>query len=194
MSAKAAPVSLTVHHVEITRRHVIIHYENGTTNRKDREKDNPLPSFTQALAALAPLVLAICHLPASYSKNMRVRSLEINDKGLVTIKADKSFDDASSPLTIKTPLRFMHLPDEEGTYSPPLKPDQLALIETLIEEAKGYIKGDRAQGQLTLEDGEEDDDEKTGGDEPLLQESTTSTEPKPEEIAAVPKKPRGKKK
>lgn len=194
MPAKTpAPVSLTVHHVEITRRHVIIHYENGTTNRKDREKDNPLPSFTQALAALAPLVIQICHLPATYSKNMRVRSMEINDKGLVTIKADKSFDDASSPLTIKTPLRFMHLPDEEGTYSPPLKGDQLALIETLIEEAKGYIKGDRAQGQLTLEDGEEDSAE-TGGEEQLLQESTTSTEPKPEDIAAVPKKGKSKKK
>jgi hypothetical protein len=185
--SKTKQTSLTITHVELTRRHVIIHYLNNTAGIELTEVDAPLPSFKSALNAIADLVIKICHLPAGYVKDLRVRSLTFNDKNQVTIKADKSFDDASAPLTIKTPNRFLATPEEEGEYSPPLKPDQVALLDTLREEAKAYIKGERAQGTLALEDGDEEDKETGGEEEPLL-ESLEPIDPPEEEIAAVPKK------
>ncbi len=194
MPDKSKPDSLTIHKVRLTRRHVIIKYTNNSTVITLTENENPLPSFKSAVEALGPLVLAICHLPDTYDNGLRVSGLTLTAKGLVTLQAVKSFDDASGPLNIATPLRFLDLPEEEGSYSEPLKPEQVALIDTVLEEAKQYVLGKRAQGTLPLKEEEDPlDPEVTGEDEPLL-ESLQNDEPDPEEIAAVPaKKPRKKK-
>ncbi len=184
------PDSLTIHKVRITRRHVIIKYSNNSAEIEMTENECPLPSFKTAVENLVPLVLQICHLPETYNEGMRASGLTLTAKGLVTIQASKSFDDASSPLNIATPLRFLDLPEEEGTYSPALTVEQVALVDSVIEEAKQYILGNRAQGTLPLEEDEDPlDPDVTGEDEPLLP-SEQDKEPAAEDIAAVPKKAR----
>lgn len=190
MSENTKPASLTIHKVRLTRRHVKINYTNNSAEIELTEKDNPLPSFKEAIEALGALVLSICHLPLTYAEGMRVSGLTLTAKGLVTIQAVKSFEDASGPLNIATPLRFLDLPDEEGTYSPALTDAQVALVDSVLEEAKQYVLGNRAQGTLPLEEAKDPlDPDLTGEDEPLL-ESTQDDEPAAEEIAAMPKKTR----
>jgi hypothetical protein len=119
-------------------------------------------------------VTEILHLPKSYlgseSKEeagktlnpLTVSGITITDKQevrLVTIVAKKDLPDAHSPFNIATPLRFLEHPEEEGSYSPALTDKQGALIEELIEEAKRYVKGERAQGSLPLEDDSDETDE-----------------------------------
>ncbi len=181
-------VSLVINKVRLTRRNVIIEYHNGSESLSITSPENPLPEFKAAIADLVPLILAICHLPEDYGTNLVASGLTVTDKGLVTLQAKKSFDDASGPLNIATPLRLLDTPEEEGTYSPALDDDQVALIDEVIEQAKRYVLGERAQGVLFTEDVEDDDP--TGGEEPLLEESTQDNEPAAEEIAAVPKKTR----
>lgn len=184
-------VSLVINKVRLTRRNVIIEYHNGSESLSITSPENPLPEFKSAIVALVPLILAICHLPDDYGTNLTASGLTLTEKGLVTLQGKKSFDDASGPLNIATPLRFLDTPEEEGTYSPALDPKQVALIDEVIEQAKRYILGERAQGVLFNEEDENDDP--TGGDEPDLLESEQNNEPAPETIAAVPKKARKKK-
>lgn len=164
------PVQLTINKVRLTRRAVIVEYANNGETLSIRSPENPLPEFKAAIEALIPLIIQICHFPETYAANMRASGLTITEKGLVTLQAAKSFDDASGPLNITTPLRMRELPEEEGTYSVPLDPAQKNLIDSVVEEAKRYVMGERAQGTLPLpEDG--DDDEETGGEEKPLEES-----------------------
>jgi hypothetical protein len=140
--------------VRLKRRAVVISYENEGEEHSVISRDIPLPSFIKAVEALAPLVLDICHLPTDYIHGLKPTGLTLVDKQetqLVLVTAQKELTDCNSPFNIATPVRFLSLPKEEGSYSPPLKDAQVALVEKVISEAKKYVKGDRAQGQLPLE-------------------------------------------
>lgn len=184
------PTSLLINKVRLSRRFVIIDYHNGSASLSVSDPDNPLPEFKAAVAALLPLILAICHLPEDYGINLVPSGLTITEKGMVTIQGKKSFDDASGPLNIATPLRLLETPEEEGTYSPPLTDKQNALIDEVIEQAKRYILGERAQGTLFVE--EEENDLPDGLDEPLEESKELPFEPKGEPVIPV-KKSRKKK-
>jgi hypothetical protein len=149
--------------VRIKRRAVVIDYENEGETHSVTSRDNPLPSFVKAVDGLGSLVLDILHLPTEYQHGMKPTGLTVVGKQgtqLVSIVAQKELTDCNSPFNISTPLRFLSVPEEEGSYSPPLSDKQVALVESVIKEAKKYVKGDRAQGQLPLDDmknGDEDD-------------------------------------
>ena len=181
------PKSLVIHKVRLTRRNVIIKYHNGAAALTCEDPENPLPEFKSAIAALGALVLEICHLPDDYSEGLLATGVTVTDDGQFTIQAKKSFGDAASPLNIATPLRVREA--EEGGKLPGLTDEQDNLIEEVLEQAKRYILGERAQGVLFSEEDEPEDDT-TGGDEPQLEESKENKEPPADEIAAVPKKTR----
>lgn len=149
--------SLRIIKVRRTRKSIKIHYRNGDEEHEITSRDMPLPSFVAALDSLQPVVLAICGLPAEYAENLVVSGFTLTDKGMVTFQAKKSLPEASGPFNIATPLRFMDHPEEEGTYTPALDAQSVELIEEAEEQAKAYIKGDRAQGQLPLPDGEDEE-------------------------------------
>lgn len=164
MSSEKSP-SLTILKVRRTRKHVLISYRNGDEDHLLKSRDNPLPAFDQAITALAPLVCELVHLPEKYVENMRAVGVTVSDASgndMVTVIAQKSLDDANGPFTIATPLRLMDTPTEEGSYSPPLSAKQAALINEVVEQAKEYIRGNRAQGQIQLND---DDDGSEDGEE-----------------------------
>lgn len=168
---KEKPKAITIHVVKRTRRFIFIAYDKGDEVLTVRSNENPLPAFIQALEALGPLVGIICHLPKEYTAvNLRVQAVTLDTQGgarTVSITAQKSLDDAGKALKLVTPPRLLEHPTEEGSYTPPLEKDALGLVEELIEQAKEYVKGNRAQGTIPLDDeddGEEDGDE--GGDLP----------------------------
>jgi hypothetical protein len=156
------PKEIEIVSVKRTRRSIVIHWRQGDGDFKLDERDNPLPSFGLAIDALTPLVATICHFPKSYSDDgLRVSGFDLGSKGGATsivIRAKKDLDDSSKEFGFVTPERLLEQPSEEGSYSPPLGVEAAALIAECIAEAKAYVKGDRAQGQIELPKDDEDDD------------------------------------
>lgn len=170
---KATP--LTILKVRRTRKHVAIEYRNGDEDHKLKSRDKPLPAFDNAIAALAPLVCELLHLPKTYVENMRAVGVTITDGSgneQVMLIASKSLDDAQGPFNIATPLRLMDLPEAEGSYTPPLGANQVALIDEVVEQAKQYILGNRAQGQIEFEKEDADDESEDDPNQGELVEMT----------------------
>jgi hypothetical protein len=165
------PKEIEIVSVKRTRRSIVIHWRQGDGDFKLDERDNPLPSFGLAIDALTPLVATICHFPKSYSDDgLRVSGFDLGSKGGATsivIRAKKDLNDSSKEFGFVTPERLLEQPSEEGAYSPPLGVEAAALVAECIAEAKAYVKGDRAQGQIELPEGddgkgEDDEDNNTG--------------------------------
>jgi len=107
----------------------------------------------------------ICHLGANYVKSgLRVVKLDVGEKGgapTVALHCRKDIDDAAKEFAFKTPERLLAHPTQEGKYTPPLPKDDVALVEEMIEQAKQYVFGNRAQGEIQF-DGDEDEDDGDG--------------------------------
>lgn len=126
-------------------------YLNGEEEHAAAYKDNPLPSFGPSLDALAPLVCELCELPRDYIAGLTVSGLTLCESGKVeciTIVAKKEIAGNSRPFNIATPLIPIDQPEEgEGSH---LTIAQAILVETALEEARKYIRGERSQGQMKL--------------------------------------------
>jgi hypothetical protein len=157
------PKAIEIVSVKLSRKTVDIAYTQGDSSYTISERDNPLPSFSKAMEALAPIVTSVCHLAKGYhEEGMKVASFKLGTKGgapTITIRAKKDLDDSSKQFVFDTPERLLDQPTEEGSYSPPLKQEFRDLIAEAIAEAKGYVKGERAQGQIEFDDGKDDEAE-----------------------------------
>ena len=124
---------------------------NGEEEHSASYKDNPLPSFGPSLDALAPLVCELCELPKDYKDGLTVSGLTLCESSkveCVTIVAKKEIAGNSRPFNIATPLIPIDQPEEgEGSH---LTIAQAILVETAVEEARKYIRGERSQGQMKL--------------------------------------------
>jgi hypothetical protein len=160
------------------RRNVVIHYTKGDASFELDERDNPLPAFYAAFDALPPVVGTICHLSVKYTgSGLRVIKLDVGEKGgvaTVALHCRKDIDDAAKEFAFKTPERLLAHPTQEGKYTPPLPQSDVALVEEMIEQAKQYVMGNRAQGEIQFEADEEDDD---GDDDGKTEEFPGLTEP-----------------
>ncbi len=172
---KPAATALVIVKVRRTRRHVVIHYTNGEEDHQLKSRDNPLPELDRAIAALAPIVLNVLHLPESYGvDNFKCTGLTVSDAGgnaQVTLVAQKQLPECNGPLNLATPLRLLDEPIAEGAVGKPLNDEQAEAVQEVIEQAKAYVRGDRAQGQIPLED---DDG---GEDDPADNEHTAENNP-----------------
>jgi hypothetical protein len=152
--------------VQITRTAVHLEYENEGDTYKYESSDKPLPSFYNAVKALAPLVIETLDLPKSYVGRepqegdktpglpLRVVGVTFVTKGesrQVLITATKVLALTPSPFNITVPLRYMDQPTKEGATSEPYGKKHVNLLEDVIEQAKAYLRGERAQGTLPLE-------------------------------------------
>lgn len=160
---------MDITNIKLSRTNVHIEHTNEGDTYKYDSPDKPLPSFYKAMDALVPLVLDTLQLPKSYAGKkpkaedkepgypLTVSGFTIHMKGesrLVCIQASKVID-TPSPFNITVPNRYMDAPTKEGSSSIPYSDKHVALIEDVIEEAKKYLKGERAQGTLPLETEEE---------------------------------------
>ncbi len=164
---------MNIRSIRLKRRAVVITWENQGEDHALTSRDMPLPSFVKAVENLRSLILDILHLPTDYQHGLKPTGLTLAEKQetqLVSLVATKELNDCNSPFNIATPLRFLSVPQEEGSYSPPLTEKQCALVDEVIREAKDYVKGKRAQGQLPLEAEDDTTDEDTlDGDENTAQ-------------------------
>lgn len=172
-----------------TRKTICIHYRQGDGKFDLDERDNPLPAFVQAFDALVALVPTILHLPAQWTENLRVIGIKMGEQGgaaTVQLVCRKSVSDASKEFPFVTPYRLLAHPEEPGSYTPPLTDADAALVWDAVEQAKAYVRGDRAQGQIEFES--EDDEAEGEPDSPELSENRLI------EVPAEPvKKRRGRK-
>lgn len=157
--------------IKLTRTKVFIAYSTKELGDATLEHaDKPLPSFYKAMEALSPLVIETLGLPKSYVGKkpaegdkepglpLTPTGITIHLKGesrMVCITATKVLADTPSPFNITVPNRYMDAPTKEGSSSVPYSDKHVNLLEDVIEEAKKYLRGERAQGQLPLETAEQ---------------------------------------
>lgn len=174
MIPNTQPLTIEIVEVKRTRKRIEIAWTQGKSRFDLAETDNPLPSFLTALDALAPLVATICHLPPEYAREgLRVTGVAIGEHSgarTVSLTARKDLDDASKEFVFRTPARMLAIPASEGSYTPPLSNADVALVDEAIEQAKQYVRGERAQGEIVFETDEDDDYEPDHDDLPLLPE------------------------
>jgi hypothetical protein len=170
--------------IKLSRTNVHIEYTNEGDTYKYDSKDKPLKSFYDSMEALLPLILITLGLPKTYAGKkpkaedkeaglpLTPTGLTIATKGdsrLVCITATKVLALTPSPFNITVPLRYLDAPTEEGSCSEPYSAKEVELVEDVIGEAKKYLKGERAQGQLPLETEEQERSEpEDGSQEELL--------------------------
>ena len=152
--------------VKLSRANVHLEYENQGDTYKYDSKDKPLPSFYASVEALSPLIISTLGLPKTYAGKkpsegdtepglpLTPTGITIAVKGesrLVCITATKVLLMAPKPFDITVPFRYMDDPTEEGSCSEPYSTKEALLIEEVIDQAKNYLNGFRAQGQLPFE-------------------------------------------
>jgi hypothetical protein len=169
--------------VKVSRTNVHIGYHTKELGDATLDHDEkPLPSLYKAMEALIPLVLETLMLPKSYAGKkpaegdteagypIRITGVIISMKGnsrLAMITAVKVID-TPAPFNMTVPARYMDPPTKEGATSVPYSDKHVALIEDVIEEAKRYLKGERAQGNLPLETEEQQRSEPEDGNQEQL--------------------------
>ncbi len=162
------PKAIEIVSVKRTRKTIEIHWRQGDSKFDLNERDNPLPAFAHAMDDLASLVPTICHLPAKYAESgLRVVSFKMGEQGgaeTVTLICRKDIDDAAKEFAFTTPARLLAHPATPGKYTPKLDDEDGERVHAAIEQAKLYVRGERAQGQIVFEDN--DGDEDGGEDDP----------------------------
>jgi hypothetical protein len=164
----AKPKSIDILEAHRTRKSICITWQQGDGSFELAEPDNPLPAFTKAFDALTALVTTIIHVPKEWAANLRVTGLKMSKQGgadQVSFVFRKGLDDASKEFVAVTPPRLLAHPTEPGSYTPPLTNAEAALVWEAVEQAKAYVKGDRAQGVISFDDDENEGGEGEGDDQ-----------------------------
>ena len=140
---------------------ITIEWEQYQAKTEDRDKfsltskDEPLPSFPEAMAALAKDVEVICELPIGERGNITPTGIShsyTDNDSFIVVTAQRKLLSSRSPMNINTPAKSMEGDDEFAADS-----FLIDDIDTLEQEAFDYIDGQRAQQKLDFEE--------DGGDE-----------------------------
>lgn len=171
MSNPAQP--LTIQKIKRSNRKLFIAYTKGGEELTVDSPDNPLPEFLTAMAHLVEILGDVLHVPTTWTgENCRIVGMNLGEQGgaeTVSILAQKSLPDAGKAFKIVTPPRLLSHPVEPGSYTSPLTEAQAQWVHELIEQAKQYVLGNRAQGVLPGLNPDEDDDTDFSDEAPDLQ-------------------------
>ena len=143
-----------------------IAYTKLVKGRGDQEEehkitshDMPLPELTEALESLSGVVVRLLELGGTTWDNELVckgiESITETKGGIrtVTLIATRRFSHFVAPIEIKTPAFPIDILEGDSSKKVPnLNDEELDLILAFIHEAQRYIDGNRAQGEMTLED------------------------------------------
>lgn len=163
MAKKQTTEEVTVRSVRYNGRTIKCDWDHGGDPCSRVFHDNPLPSFLKALAALGEHVCTLCELPAKDVDKIEVTGITVralgedNQQALITAK--KRIRKGKRVFNISTPLLAMWEPKakEDKATTDHMDESTAKAIAKMESEAKKYICGDRAQGKLALDDGEDDD-------------------------------------
>lgn len=114
--------------------------------------DAPKPSLEAALNRLVDSACEICELPSSWNADMSVISVSFSYSDTVrsaAVTARKRLEDYRAHIEIKTPM----LPDVTEDGSPEFPHPHL--LDAVHEEALAYIRGERAQADMFVEEREQ---------------------------------------
>jgi hypothetical protein len=140
--------------VKRTQKAIFIAFKKEDEEHDVTAHDNPLPSFYPSFDALAPLVCALCELPSKYTDGMTVTGVTLTKSGKADaclLIAKKTIEGNTRPFNIVTPLVLMDPP--EAGEAAHLTTKESGLVNAVIEEAKKYVRGERAQGQIVFDTG-----------------------------------------
>jgi len=154
MATKKQDETVTIRAVRNNRKSILIEWLQGADEYSVTFHDNPLPSFLKAIDGLTPHVLTLCEFPAGDAKKIVSTGITVRQKGgeneEALIVAKKRVRKGKRVLNIATPLLPMY-PDAEEKTADHMSEDEAAAIEKVIKEAKRYLAGERAQGQIVFE-------------------------------------------
>lgn len=151
------PKHIDVIEVRRTRRFITVKYKQGDDTHTLKTNENPLPEFHQAMDALAPLACKVVEAPEGWNTNLKVTGLKhgtFRDVRSASIMLQRGVVLSGKVLNVSTPPALLSTPATEGVITEPLKPVDAELVANVIEEAKRYVKGERAQGTLDMEEPE----------------------------------------
>lgn len=120
--------------------------------------ENALPSFFKSVEALTAHAVALCELRSEDAAKVVPTGVTVKESGgdnlkaLITFKRKLKLGKRLHNVT--TPFLLMY-EDEENKAADHMEPDQAKAIEKVLAEAKRYVLGDRAQGEISFADGDE---------------------------------------
>ena len=148
---------------------VFLQYQQGPAFKDEYSmkcRERPRPEFAEALKALAPEVLYLCELANAYLNRIKVRSVSLNYGGEgetmgATITSQMDLYNSNCPLNLNTPNKPVEPYNTECEYDEDtlakmcLRSECVDKLEVLIDEANKYVDGQRAQGNLFDDAGQE---------------------------------------
>lgn len=161
---KEKPKEIVITAVRNLRKSLRIEWLEGSDEVGRNFHDNPLPSFYKALAALTPHVCSLCELPAGDAKKIEATGITVRARGennLALVVARKKIRKGKRVFNISTPLLAMY-EDAEAKGADHMESDEAKAIEKVIAEAKKYLRGERAQGQIAFEEEKTEEEKKPG--------------------------------
>ena len=176
--AKKTTEEIVVTAVRNNRKSIRIEWTQGADEYGVNFHENPLPSFTKALAALVPHVCTLCEFSAKDAEKIEATGVTLRPQGentLALIVAKKKIKKAGRVFNITTPLLAMW-PDAESKDTDCMTEAEAKAIEKVASEAKKYVLGDRAQGMINFEP-EADAPKKKGGNDKTVEFPALVEEP-----------------
>ncbi len=152
MSAKPKKEeTVTIKSVRNTRAAIVIEWTEGSDDCSRTFHDNPLKSFLNALDGLTEHVITLGEFPAGYAKGIEATGITLREKGdnvLAMITAKKKLKRNGRVFNIATPILAMYEGGEDEKGADHMTEVEAAAVEKMIKEAKKYLAGERAQGQI----------------------------------------------
>lgn len=162
MAKKTEEIVITA--VRNNRKSIHVEWLQGADEYGVNFHDNPLPSFLKALEKLPAHVCTLCEFPAKDADKIEATGITATEKGdntLALIVAKKKIKKAGRVFNIATPLLPMYA-DPENKTADCMSEDEAGAIEKVIAEAKKYVLGERAQGQIKFDEPEKPEKKKEG--------------------------------
>ena len=114
-------------------------------------EDDPHPDFTAAFEALAGDVSALCEVPLDPERVVTVRKVafkEKSDRFGAVITGLRDLTGGPGAVTLNTPVRYEAADGGTAPGGDALDADQVERLRTMKTEARAFIRGKRAQGDL----------------------------------------------
>ncbi len=146
---------LTIKSVRCANGKTSIEYRVRTDHGNDEialeTEDEPHLDFTTAFASLAGDVAVLCEIPLDPERPITVRKIAFKDKsgrfGAV-LTGLRDLTGGPGAVTLNTPVRYEAAGDGAAPGGDAFDADQVERLRTMEAEARAFIRGKRAQGDL----------------------------------------------